>query len=252
MTIRQRIYFVFLSAAAASLLLYGCSSSQNLSLSGDGSGKARIGITLSPMVIRYAEDIAGGFSGDSGAASLRLFDKDKIQLKLSSLKGVHSVKVEDEEQNKLELSFSFDSIEDLLPGDDSAPPVFLFRNKNGVKTLSFTLTAGNFSSVTDFLGLENNEVLDTFGPQKDDPFSDEEYTEMAEYLFDEYASKKAIDSVLEKSSVDVNISVDGRLVSIDSTSPVSSSFSGSGGSVRIPLLTVLTLSEPVKITVVWK
>ncbi len=242
-------FIIIVTLSVTIALLSNCSSVQHVTLAADGSGAVEINVDLNQLLILYARDIVGGFSSKEAAAEIKLFDTGKIKEKIASmphvtLKSVSSVSVQ-----KLYLAFSFDGIENIFP---HSKDILIISEKDGKKTLSFTLTADNFSLLTDFLGLQENEIIDTFGPQKDVPFNRDEYFEMTEYLFDEYASKEEIDTVLRDSSIETDINVHGTITAVESSPSVVTSFKGSHGKIKIPLVDILTLSRPIVFKITWE
>lgn len=230
------------------LLLFSCTSENGVYLTGTGSGKADFSISLSPLIIRYSEDIAGGFTGGTGGGNIRIFDEDKLKDHISSMKGVDLVSVNSPSSDKLDFTIRFDNMEKIFP--DSG--ILTFTNKNGLKTVTFYLDTDNFSRITSFLGLSSDEMIDTFGPQKEDPYSADEYMEIVNFLFDEYGSKEEIEAVMRKASIVTRLSVDGEITGIDADPQVASSFRGGSGRIEVPLLSFLTLSKPVSVKVTWR
>lgn len=62
---------------------------------------------------------------------------------------------------------------------------------------------------------------------------------MTEYLFDEYASKEEIDTILRDSSIETDINVHGTITAVESSPSVVTSFKGSHGKSKYPLLIYL-------------
>ena len=245
----------FLIPAVAVLILglFSCSSTGRVYISSGGSGEAAVSINLSPLVLRYAGDIAGGFSAEQPEGNLRIFDTEKLRTRLNAIDGVDLIAAADPAPDRFSFSFSFEHIGNLFPSkDSSAGNVLTFTRKNGIKTLVFNLNAGNFSSVTGFLGFGNDEIMETFGPQTGEPYSKEDYLELVEFLFDEYASKETIDTIMEEAVIRFSLSVEGKNLAIEGDSPVVSSVKGAEGTVEVPLIAFLTLSKPVVFRAEWE
>lgn len=245
---------VLISAVIVLILgLSSCSSGGRVYISSDGGGKADVNITLSPLVVRYAADLAGGFSAEQPKGNLRIFDAKKLRTRLNAIDGVKLISAEGPAPDRFSFSFSFDHIENIFPSAGSlGGSVLTFTRKNGIKTLVFNLNADNFSSVTGFLGFGNNEILETFGPQTGEPYSKEDYLELVEFLFDEYASKESIDAEMKNAVIRFSFSVEGENLVIKGDSPVSFSVKGAEGTVEVPLIAFLTLSEPVVFRAEWE
>ncbi len=245
----------FLAAAVGALLLFaGCSSKQSIYLKNNGSGTAEISIQLHPVLIQYVEDIAGGLTGSRKAEEIRLFDKARIAKQINALPHAAVQSIETPSSGAVTFHISFDQISSLLqvPGRNGTPALFQFDSKGAVKTLVFTLSAENFAALAELSGLSGNELFSTFGPQENHPVTADEYRGMVEYLFDEYASKEAIDRILKRSCIQTDIRVQGTLKSVESSPSVVVSYAHSHAAIKIPLMDVLTLQQPLVIKIAWE
>ena len=116
------------------------------------------------------------------------------------------------------------------------------------KKLELYLSRKNFNTVAALVGMKDSEVLDTFGPQEN-PYSESEYLDLMEYLFEEYESSYKIRSIVKSSEVIINLKVDGRIITCDGCI---ASESGSIALIKIPLLDIVTLDQPIEIVVEWE
>ncbi len=246
-------FFVMALLLGVAYFSTGCSSKQNIYIKNNGSGRADISIQLHPMLMRYVRDIAGGFTSGKKASGLQLFDREKIRKQLSSMPHIVVKSIEIPTPEKLKISLSFDRISKIFPvsGADTIPDLFQFETKKSSRTLIFTLTRENFNALTEFLGFGGNELVTTFGPQKDNPLTKDEYTAMIEYLFDDYGSKKQIDSILNTSYIVVDITVQGVCKEVESSPDVIVSCKGSHAEIKIPLIDALTLIHPLFFNITW-
>ena len=246
-------FFVMALLLGVAYFSTGCSSNQNIYVKNDGSGRADISIQLQPMLMQYVRDIAGGFASGKEVSGLQLFDREKIRKQISTMPHivVHSIKTPTPENMK--ISLSFDRISKIFPvsGADTSPALFQFKTKKGSRTLIFTLTKENFNTLTEFLGFGGNELVTTFGPQKDKPLTKDEYTAMIEYLFDDYGSKKQIDSMFNTSYIVVDLTVQGVCKEVESSPDVIVSCKGSHAEIKIPLVDTLTLIHPLFFNITW-
>ena len=255
-TLRQKsISFLSLLAVLSVSILFNtaCSSNQKIFLTNNGSGTAVVTINLDPMLIQYISDITGGFNDETAASRLEIFNIQKIKDQISGMPRILLKHIENPSPGRLTVSLKFSAIDKIFPGKgkSSLPAVFQFTEGKGARSLLFTLTAGNFTAFTTFIGLEGNESIDTFGPQKDHPLSKAEYTDMIEYLFSEYGSKAIIDTALTHSTVTIDVQVQGSLSSVVGSPSVITSFKGSYGTISIPLLDIVTLSKPLTVKIDW-
>jgi len=231
--------------------LNGCSSRQNVYISDTGEGTVSIDINLDDMLTSYAGDLLGGFS-NTNSSEINLFDIKKISSTISDLESVSltGISSESSEILYLELGFMdpgkiFDKSE--LPG---TPDLISFSirkvgNKDR-KKISLYLSKDNISTALSLVGMKDSEILETFGPQ-DNPYTNSEYLDLMEFLFEEYESSWKIRSIIKSSEVLINLKVDGRIINCDGCT-----FSGSTALIVIPLLDIVTLENPIEIVVEWE
>ena len=93
--------------------------------------------------------------------------------------------------------------------------------------------------------MKDSEVMDTFGPQKN-PYSESEYLDLMEFLFEEYESSWRIRSILKSSEIIINLQVDGKI-----SKSLGCTFSGSTAEIKIPLLDIVTLEKPIEVVIEW-
>ncbi len=69
--------------------------------------------------------------------------------------------------------------------------------------------------------MKNSEIVNTFGPQED-PYTEIEYLDLMEFLFEEYDSSDNIRAIVKSSEIVINLKVDGEICRLSE-----GSFSGS-------------------------
>jgi hypothetical protein len=276
--------FTSLLVPAAALLplfllmpLTGCSTEQKVALEGDGSGRAEVEVELHPLMIRYVKDIAAGFSapaeesassaGRDGAAeggdegeSFRAFDADRIRRSFSRIEGARIEQLELEGEGSLRLSASFHRVDELLPqllpesgagkkgaviDADFTPPI-RFTAEGGRRTLTLRIDRANYTAVYPLLGMQEQNALAAFGPQKD-PYSEEEYLEMMRYALGDYAEPAEIEAALRSAGAELAVEVDGPIVAARGFKT-----EGRRATVRIPFLRFATLAEPIELSLTWR
>ncbi len=238
---------------AAILFLGACSSRQNIYIANSGKGSASIDVNLNSIVINYVRDLLGGFSGEN-QTNVRIFDIQKIKNTVIGLDGVFLTEITSDSPENLHLTFSFNNPSNIFknPADSDIPELISFSSsKHGNKIrkkLNIILTRDNFKLAASLLGLENSEVLETFGPQEN-PYTSNEYLDLMDYLFDEYDTSANIRAIVQSSRILINLQTDGRIVF---SKGCKVSDSGSSAVIEIPLLDIVTLEEPIRISVEWE
>ncbi len=247
----NKLILGIITASAAVILLGGCSSKQEMYISNSGNGTISIDIELDDMVVEYSRDLLGGFS-NAPSDKLRLFDIAKIAETVTALKSVTLVRINSDSPNRLNMEFNFNDPGEILENQLSEsipdPITFSKKNVNGRirKTLEIYLSRENFNVVTSLVGMDGSDIMGTFGPQQD-PYSREEYLDLMEYLFEEYESPLNIRSIIERSEIVINLKIDGTVVAYSGCS-----VSEEDVKIQIPLLEIVTLKDPVEISVEWE
>lgn len=232
-------------------VLSACSSRQDVYISDTGEGSISIDINLDNMLVQYSRDLLGGFSNTKNE-EIRLFDNHKISLIVSELESVTLTDISSVSPDKLYLEFDFHDAGNILakPEKPGTPGVISFsRSVSGSvvrKNLKICLSRNNLNTVTALVGMKDSEVMNTFGPQEN-PYSENEYLELMEFLFEEYESSYRIRSILKSSAIIINLKVDGKIIEFSGCTA-----SGSTAEIRIPLLDIVTLDKPIVVEIVWE
>ena len=230
-----------------------CSSRQDIYISDTGEGSVSIDINLDNMLTSYAGDLLGGFSGPD-QKNVQLFDIQKIKNTVMELEGVFLTDISSGNSENLHLNFSFKNPADIFrnPLDTGIPDLISFsttKKGNRIrKKLNLLLTKDNYKVVTVLLGLENSEVLDTFGPQEN-PYTNDEYLDLMDYMFEEYETSANIRTIVRTSKIIINLKTDGQIVLNKGCKVLDS---GSSVIIEIPLLDIVTLEKPIEVFVEWE
>jgi len=244
--------FVILFTMAI-FFFYSCSSRQNIYISDTGAGSVSLDINLENMLTSYARDLLGGFSGKD-QDNVQLFDIQKIKNTVMELDGVSLTKITSNNSENLHLAFSFNNPASIFKKSTKSdfPNLISFsRSMIGSKIrkrLAMVLTKDNFKAVTTLLGLENSEVLDTFGPQEN-PYTSSEYLDLMDYMFEEYETSANIRTIIRSSKIIINLKTDGQIVGSKGCKVTDS---GSDVIIEIPLLDIVTLEKPIEVFVEWE
>ena len=231
--------------------LSACSSRQDVYISSTGEGTISIDVNLDDIVVQYSRDLLGGFS-NTDSDEIRLFDINKIGSIVSELDSVALSNISADSPDKLHLEFDFQNPENILDNPESpgTPGVISFSNRvsggSERNILKFCLSRDNFSTVTALVGMKDSEIMDTFGPQEN-PYSENEYLDLMEFLFEEYESSYRIRSILKSSEIIINLQVDGEI-----RKSLGCTFVGSTAEIRIPLLDIVTLEKSIEVVIEWE
>lgn len=222
-----------------------CSSSQQIMLDSRGGGQVEAELVLHPYFVAYLDDIVAGFSG-AETGSLPLFDLELLADEMDAVDGVRLEKVENPQRERLHLLFSFQDPEKLF-ADASPRPYHFSVDADGIKTAQFVLSTETWPAVRSFVPMSQDQGVETFGPQ-DPPYSEPEYKDMLSFLLEEYAEASEIEAMIDSRRVDIRLQVEGEILSVRGFD----SFSGDTALVRLPLLDLLTLSDPVRFSLRWR
>lgn len=235
------------------IFLNACSSSQNIYISDTGEGTVSIDINLDNMLTSYAGDILGGFSNVE-TEELNLFDTHKISNIISELESVFLTDISSESSEILHLELDFMDPGKIFNKSETSgtPDIITFSTRRvgnkDRKKISLYLSKENFNTVMSLVGMKDSEILDTFGPQ-DNPYTDAEYLDLMEFLFEEYETSSKIRSIVKSSEVLINLKVDGWIINCDGCT---ASDSESAAIIKISLLDIVTLEKAIEVTVEWE
>lgn len=238
--------FALCIAVGAMLLAASCSSRQDVVLRTDGSGTARIHVQLSSLIARYLSDLEAVMGGSTSGASggPPLFDLAQIEAGLSALPGVTLLSASTPTRDSLDLSLSFDNVGHIIPGD--AQPLSFAENGNR-RTVRLDLSQQTLPSLLALSPIKNNPVLSSLGPQSGHPYTRSEYLGILDYAFSDYASNAQIKSALESSFLTIRVTVDGTILSQSG-----GTLDGSAALFKIPLIDLVTLTNPIDLSVTFR
>ena len=242
---------IMLTSILMVIVLNSCSSKQDVYISSTGEGSISIDVNLDDMVVQYSRDLLGGFS-NTETEEIKLFDTHKISYIISDLESVSLTDISSDSSDILHLELDFQDPGTILekPETPGTPDVISFSRRNSgsavIKQLKLYLSQKNFNTVIALVGMKDSEVMDTFGPQEN-PYSESEYLDLMEFLFEEYESSYRIRSIVKSSEIIINLQVDGKIVECSGCTG-----SGSSAEIRIPLLDIVTLAEPIEVVVEWE
>jgi len=222
--------------------LFSCSIRQDLTLSGTGGGTGRLEVSLQPVLVEYLTDLAAVMSDAEDPESLPLFDREGIRNAFAGSTGVELTGISIPRRETLILDFRFTDLNrpfQELPG--ARRNLVSFRRQGDRNILDLYFSLDNFFQATAFFPLMDEDVMAYFGPNPENPVSDELYKEDLELALEEYLGDSSVDRILEQSRVSLHVKVDGEILSL------SGGKREAGGAVfETPLLRFLTLTTPVE------
>ena len=232
-------------------LIFSCSSKQIIDVSENGDIHCKVEIELTKMFASYIGDLSD--AAGTGAVPESYFDTEQIKSAFSSLEGVKLEKIAPASASaskpELKLAFSVKNgaeglnvIKGTNPADNE---IFTFSENSGIKKISFYLDRKNYIRINSAFAFEDNPVLAGLTPQPDNPYSEEEYLELLDYVFSEYTSDA--ESIIKNSFVDIEINVKGKIQKADG-----GKIKGNSVSFRIPAIKFLTLYNPVHFEIEYR
>ncbi len=228
-------------------LFSACTVRQDIIFHRNGGGELHLEIRLHDMVTAYARDIYGGFSADPD--EVVIFDLPAIESFFALNPSAELVNIENPAPGSLMLTARFSDVESFLDQDAyDLPPVVEVHREGGVTTVEFALSPENMSILTDPVSLTDTELIRVFGPQKERPYTEEEYLDIISYTFAEYLEDTGAEAVISSAVVEVQVKVEGRIVNI------------SGGRIRgedkalfaIPFIDIVTMTEPLVLSISYR
>lgn len=226
-------------------MLSGCGGRDLVRLHDDGSGRAQVEVELHPFFTAYLDDIVAGFSG-AEPGTLPLYDLPMLRESVRALPGVVLTRAEVSGRRRLSLDFTFSDAGELFSGREPSPYRFR-RLADGTKEAVFTLSVETWPAVRSFVPMSQEQGVETFGPQ-DPPYGRDEYVDLITFLLEEYAQVGDLEKMIRSRTVDIEVTVDGTITGVDGFD----SFSGSTALVKVPLLDLVTLAEPVVLALRWR
>ncbi|HUX19693.1 MAG TPA: hypothetical protein VMW69_00550, partial [Spirochaetia bacterium] len=117
----------------------------------------------------------------------------------------------------------------------------------GTKTLRLLLSQKTWPAIAALTPFRNDPLLASLGPQGDHHYTEAEYMNLMEYAFADYASKDKVSEAITSSAVDIKVTVKGTIVSQSG-----GTLEGNTVSFRIPLVRLVTLAQPIELSVTFR
>ncbi len=213
----------------------------------DSSGTVSLKIELHPIFRDYLIDISDILADTPD--SRNLFDVNRIKTAVAARKGLKLISVNTPERDILEMTVKFDHVEDIITSQEAekTEDVLVLSKSGGVSVLDFHLTAGNFRSVLALAAIDDSPLVDTFGPSETAPWDEEEYLDSVSYALEENATVPEIEKMFRDASIKITVNVKGTIIS-----QRGGKINGKKVLFDIPLLRVLTLTEPLDLQIKYR
>ena len=235
------VFFIFAMALAA-LLLNSCSSRQVIYISDSGDMVCRIDLRLTGMFSRYIDDLSE--AAGTGNSPSAYFDVERIKSSFEKLEGITLETVSVPSKDNLRITFRVKKdAAGIRTG--AAGGIFTFSESGGVKKIRFTLDKQSYSKINSAFAFDDNPVTAGLTPQPDNPYTEDEYLDLVDYVFGEYSPEAA--AVLERSFIDVEINTKREVLKAQG-----GKISGSKAVFSVPVVKFLTLHEPVVLEIEYR
>jgi len=189
------------------IILTSCTANQEITLYSNGSGSCSLIIDLAPLFVQYIGDL-GEVSGEFNSIDdVVIFDTIQIRDELLSRPGIQVKKVESPNQDRLELDFNFQNIEDIFRTDKvlSSTQVITFKHNKNNKIVHLHLDKENFNQLFSIFPFLEEEIIKSLLPYPKQTKKD--YLETIDFaIYDEGAY------LVRQSNIRVAITVHGQII----------------------------------------
>ena len=228
---------------AVIFFLFSCSSKQTIDVAENGDISCNMSIKITKMFISYIDDLSEAMGIEKDENSY--FDVRQIKNAFASYNNVTLEKISTPTKQDLNLQFI---IKNNTKGISSATDgILTLSENNGNKKIKFVFDIDQYKIIAEKFLIEENPILSRLAPYPDEPFTEEEYLDTADYVFSEY-SKDAV-SIIKNSFVDIEINVKGKIVSAKGGRIAPA---GNKAIFSIPVVKFLTLYEPIHLEVEYR
>jgi len=221
--------------------LFSCSSRQGIDVAENGDISCNMSIKITEMFMSYIDDLSEAMGVKKNANSY--FDIDQIKKSFASYDNVTLERISTPTKSDLNLRFTIKN--DAKGISKATDGILNLSESNGNKEIKFIFDIDKYRIISKKFLIEENPILSRLAPYPDEPFTEEEYLDTADYVFSEY-SKDAL-SIIKNCFVDIEINIKGKIVSAKG-----GKISGSKAVFSIPVVKFLTLYEPIHLEVIYR
>lgn len=220
----------------AILVTAGCTVRQDIGIKSGNGGEVFVDLELNPVFVKYINDLS---EATGKSASEGIFNTEEISSAISGYPDTEPVSVDSPEESRLKLIIRSGDFTRVLPAEYA--PILKFEDSGKERKVSFHLGADNYKAIDTVFGISGNPVLSALAPQTDNPYTDEEYTALLDYIFSDYLDNSTTaGQIVESSYVQLNIRTPGSITFSDM-----GEYKGNLLKVKIPAVRFLTLEKPV-------
>lgn len=230
-------------------MLYSCSVNSQVHLAVDQTGIVKGTIQVNEGFVNYYQQLLKSLGMVDKLSEGDIFQEEGIRLVMDSYPKVKLLNLKKINPQKLQGEFSFNSLSSIM--DDaikiqSQSVLNLKDNKDGTTTLKLLLNRDNVAQVLAIgSGVSSDPTAATFLPSKDNPVSEEEYTELVVYMLEQQMPK--IKDLLKESFVTINMTLPRPIKSLEGDA----TYKGNLLKLKYPLVRLLSLENPLDITVIY-
>jgi hypothetical protein len=203
LTKRTLIVSPVLGIFLALVVFSGCQIRQELDLDGAG-GNFSFEVEMKDFFVEFLTEF---FDIDKGVSDLKM--------DLSAKRGVSGVEVLRPDPSRITGRFRFADLGVLLGSarEIRDTKIITMSEKNGVRKLEIRLNRKNFGQLSEIITLFKDPYFATFGPEGSGDLSEEEYTDMIAWTFEDMEAKPGEAAAsLRSSHVTLRIRVSGEIV----------------------------------------
>lgn len=225
-------------------LLFSCSVKQEIDLTLDGSGTLQLGVQLGEVFINYLYDIAEATTDVTSMEELQIFDLQIIREALNEQPGMKIETLESPKKGILNLKVSWPNMKKLAESINKGKGSSLisFSESGGIKQFDFYLDKANYGKIKQMFPFLDNPVFENLAPREDERITEDEYLEIIEFAMDEEGPAAVV-----KSEIKISANIKGKILSQEG-----GKIEGNKILIKIPLLDILILNEPIRFSVKYK
>ncbi|MFP4644590.1 MAG: hypothetical protein ACLFM0_09570 [Spirochaetales bacterium] len=198
------------------LAVSACSVGQQVRTDSDLSAESDMEVTLSDEMLAYLLDLSGPLGVEPGEVSP--FDLERLAVLLDEEPGIELVDADTPENERLALSVTVEEIEDVLTeGPNRVEGLITVEETESdgdtERTLILELNKERVQQITTLSPVQEESAVDFLLPPED--MNEDEYVEYLAWAMEEYEQDQPIEDVIRDSAIELEVTVPGRLVSVE-------------------------------------
>lgn len=224
--------------------LLGCSARQELYLRADGSGTTELRMEVNEVLVRYLADLQGLF--DVAPEDTPVFDLEEMEAVFAANPALDLVSARTPRANELHLQLSFADVAQIAaePGG-GANNLLTLERSGGEQTLHILLNPGTVRALLALTPIRS--IAEFLLPPEGADMSREEYVEFIVWALEEYERADVLRRVVSNASIEVRVSVEGRI-----TAQQGGRRDGTAVVFSIPVVDLLTIQQPLRYSLSYR